>query len=340
MRRGRMQPCKGIAFSYGQKMLFYEILSAELGTCRFHIDATYVWKRPEQILSAAFSDAGRLRLEINLHVTKDALFHGDRAVEHSICFRAYFIAAYIRCIESAYDRLPQTYFEGLVLLNALNDRHSGRRVAVATPIADKRRPGTLRPLEVHCAILALTRMLLVHAEELSPRERKEAERRRDELLCYSSLPEVAYEKSRQPSHALFSELHRLRQTLASAPQLPEACALFQKNGMQTIREMTVEELLRACEKTEDRFWNGVALRFAACAAPGCSRAWFAPTDRIPAEAAQYLEDSVTYFKEQRDTASFLLRENLSAVKQTAGRIQLWIAETEFFGDSGTIHYVQ
>lgn len=98
--------------SHGQKILFDRILSRDLAVCKYNIKAFYKWERSTKIFTLRFLDEKNIEVGINLNIDKGMFRAGPYSTELDICYRSYFIANYLRCLESAEDTIPSSLFQG------------------------------------------------------------------------------------------------------------------------------------------------------------------------------------------------------------------------------------
>lgn len=196
--------------SYGCKLLFNKILSRDLESYTFKIDAFYESAARNQIMSIQISEDQTVHLGINISFKEEAMFSKcSEPMVLSIAFRAYFIINYLSCLQYARDTEPSSYFSGLVVLDAISDLYSNNRNTSCVPNVVGRNK-QLRPIDVHCAIRAITRVLMNNELPVVDETLKRCEVYRDILITYTGSPEIIYLKSKQAQHTVLREIKTLK----------------------------------------------------------------------------------------------------------------------------------
>lgn len=323
--------------SHGRKLLFDSILSAELAVCKYRIDAFYEWKNRAQIFSLKFTDANTAALGINLNTAMEDVFSDrDSAMELTIRYRCYFIITYLRCLESAADTVPSTLFQGLVALEAIGSLQCGSTLTAHSPLGIRVASG-VKPIDVCCAIRALTRICIDQGDLLSQQVQANCEHAISWMVSYTRLPEVEYDQPGKPEYTALRDLLRIQSLAASAPTLLAQYSLFRAYGILSFDDLTIGALL--ADEALSEFWVGVLIRVLAFSADGNHAMDVAAFPLMRKGIAKFKEDSAAYFQECNAAKQELLRSNLLAVKQTAMRIE------QTFGDHGSVetgalHYIQ
>lgn len=323
--------------SYNRKLLFDRILSTELAVCEYKIEAFYEWKNKAQIFSLRFIDARTVELGINLNFAIENVFLGcNKAMELTVGYRSYFIATYLRCLESATSAVPSTLFQGLVVLEAIENIHGGTTIASYSPIFT---PSVfkMKPIDVHCAIRSLSRILIEQQGSLSQGIQAKCDEAINWMIGYTRLPEVEYNKQKKPEYTVLSDLLRIKKLVTATPALLAKYSLFSQYGVLDLDDQTVYDLLTN-EAISD-FWVGVLIRVLAFSESKPSAFDVTAFPKIRNGIVKYKEDSVAYFNEYGMSDRELLCTNLLAVKKTAMKI-----ERTFFDNSavetGALHFIQ
>ena len=322
---------------YGQKLLFNEILSDELGSCRYRIDAFFEWKNKAQILSLKFVDEGSIELGINLGIKKEPLFADcELATELGILYRAYFISSYIHCLERAAETMPRTFFQGLVVLESIKDIHSSGKVLAHSPLLGygNRR---LRPIDAHCAIHALTRILIGQKSRLTVEAQKRCESAIDRLVHYTRLPEIEYNSRSIAEYAILKDLLWVQEYAAAKPELLARYAIFDRCGILSFEDKTLVQLL-ADDRPENCFWAEAAMRLLAISEEKAAVIDVSLYPHLQSRLKEYHEACVACFSEYSNTDP-LLRDNMAAVKRLSGKLErVFINKGNI--ETGALHFLQ
>ncbi|MBP3368728.1 MAG: hypothetical protein J6L71_04765, partial [Clostridia bacterium] len=192
----------------------------------------------------------------------------------------------------------------------------------------------LRPIDAYCAIRALTEIQLRHGDMLTPSSVERCESKVSELISYSSLPEISFESSREPSFALISDMARLSRLVKTNKDVLSKYRFFTSCGAEKLNQMTLPAIYHLGVATSCEFLIQASLRLCAI----MNRAAL-PSDETAAKAAaRFHEDSVMLVKNASAHESELLSRNLTAVKKILKILD------ELFPDSittsGAIHYYE
>lgn len=249
--------------TYSRKIAFNTILSKELQECDFTIDASYESMSRNQVMSTCISGNRTIHLKINISFKAEKAFSDCmNPMEMSIIFRAYFITNYIRCLESAKNAVPTSYFSGLVTLESTGDLLSGKKIVSSVPdIVGENK--YLRPIDVNCAIKAMTRVLLTNKTHLPETAEKACQDYIEALIAYTGVPETEYIGSK---HAVYTVLHDadlLKSLVREHPEVISEYRLFSNVGFSASDTLSLDELFSACDDSEDKFWSGMIVRMLA-----------------------------------------------------------------------------
>lgn len=321
--------------SFRKKAIYNSVLSKELGDCKHRIEARYEWKRPDQVLTVDISLKDTFEVGINLNTGRQEHFgDSDSASMLEIIYRAYYISAYIRCLDNATTAVPQSYFSGLVLLCAINILCGGKKVRVFSPI--ERQPHNLRPLDVHCAIRALTRLSIDCSERIQEDLRDDINGIINELLTYSMLPEISYKRD-VAIFSILQEIRNLRENVTLHRCYMTDYTLFDELTTKEFAELSLDELALICENSQNPFWGNLVMRLFAHLGKyiGTTKG---KESFITSCIQHFGEDSVRYCRDTEQTESLLLIDNLAAIKRLSRMIEQ--ESSIVTADCGKIHYFQ
>lgn len=321
--------------NFQKKMTFNSILSKELGDCKHRINARYEWKRPDQVLTVGVSLKNTFEVGINLNT--DRQVHFDDSANASmleIIYRAYYISAYIRCLDDATSVAPQSYFSGLVLLCAINSLCGGKKVRAFSPVEKQRH--NLRPIDVHCAIQALTRLTIDFTERIPEKSRDNINGIINELLTYSMLPEISY-KGDKVVYSLLQEIRDLLGNVTSHRCSITDYTVFSEMVTKEFHDLSLNEMVLICENSHNLFWGNLMIRLFAHLGK-CIDTTKKQESFITSCIQHFGEDSVRYYLDTEQTKSLLLTDNLVAIKQLSRMSEQ--AFSLVTANCGNIHYFQ
>lgn len=322
--------------SQKHKFLFNKILSTELSTCKYKIEAFYEWKNKTQIFSLRFKDSTTIELGINLNFAVESIFFGsNKALELTIDYRSYFIVTYLHCLENITNTVPNTLFQGLVALEAIQNIHTTSTITSYSPlaIADLR----LKPIDVHCAIWSLSRICIEQKGAVSQGVQSNCENAISWLVNYTRLPEIEYNESNEPEYSVLSDLLRFKKLAASSPEILAQYSLFNQYGILDFNALTISNLL-ANEALSD-FWVGVIIRVLAFSENKPSLLDITALPIIRNGIVRFKKDCLAYFHECSVHKQELLSANLLAIKKTAMKIEQTFFENGAV-ETGALHFIQ
>ena len=323
---------------YGRKILFEKILSEQLGSCRYKIEAFYEWKRREQVFSLTFKNEREVCLGINIGFQKDLIFNGsENAAELSVLYRSYFIVNYIRCLEGAKIAAPSAYFAGLVTLEAINTLNSDKKTVSFSPISEKL--FKIKPIDVHCALGSLNAIIINHTNLLSQELKRRCGAMADELISYTQLPEIEYKGHKKTVYSFSEDLLALKNLAASKPDILKEYPLLSQNGIDSVEDITVSQLIEKSEQNSNLFWAGIAIRLLAFTQKGAADDNLLALFCVKKSVADFWGCSVTYFKEHKNTYNKLLADNMTAIKRIAANMDKVFYKADAF-EYGALHYIQ
>ena len=319
---------------FAKKLLFEQLLKRDLGAGKFLIKASYAWDASAQLFTFVVKKPDRLDLTINLNGLKEGrFFSGERAWELELRFRAGFLSDYIHCLEKASDANPGSYFDALAALEAICGLNQ-RKTRVFSPLSEA--APVLRTIDVYCAIRALTRLQLECGSWMPETAQKACGKLLETFFDYSELPEIGYDRGK-PVYALQVAFQRLLAGVRAGRILPEQYALFSENGMASFQKMSFEAFAAACDKADNPFWYGAALRMIAYSRQEAP-VEILGKDRIITCLTEFRKACVSYSKEQERHSGKILEDNYEAIKRTAQKM-----ERAFCGvnsSSGALHFLR
>lgn len=326
------------------KQQYIDLLTSELENCRFHMALRFEAGSKNRICTVKFADCKRVEICANLEHVNKSVCIGNSSGRFKVRYCVLFIAAYIKQIERAMGSLPQSYFEGLAFLNAIEVYKSEKNVSVYSPLAhwDKgpKRACCLRPLEISSAINALNKVKVSLRPELSEEERGTVNTFYNQLLLYAGLPEVSYVHASVPVYTLTDACKKLAILIHREPKLVQEFPILALTPFGQIGQWTVNELFLHCIQSDTEFLMGVAIRLIAFLLP-----WqdISVTDdmqqKVVDSMKQYIDDCIAYYSEVPKEGRNILRDNLLAVKMAAKAINGYLAMQGISVNGGNIHYV-
>ena len=326
---------------YKLKQLIGGMLESELRDCGFHVFLRFASDRKNRVCTLKFPSPGKVEVCFDLGSVSQSIDAVECSRQLKIRYCAVFVAEYIKQIERAGKCLPQSYFEGLSFLNAVEVCCSEKAVGVYSPLFRwKRRPGRsqrIRPLEISSAEKALNRIL---SSEWSVPERQAVEALRRDFRLYASLPEISYVHVNAPVYALADSLKKLADLVPKDPELARRFPVLTLLPFDRIRELTVNDLFMHCIRSDDEFPIGVAVR---CIAFLHLQPDIAADDsayeRISHAMQRYIDRSLAYCAAPAKDGKCFMTENLFAVKIAAQSINNSLSGNADLAGTGTIHTI-
>lgn len=315
-----------------KKAVFESILSDELKDCKHRINVRYEWNRSDKMLEVGVSDKNTIELCVNL-ITGSQKYFGNfiKGKELELRYIAYFISAYVRCLDEADISTPQSYFSGLVLLCAINCLCRGKNVKVFSPI--ERKPRELRPIDVYCAISALTRLTIDHGDKLSEGLKDGFNSTIGELLTYSMLPEIGY-RNGTPTYSLLQEIRELHENIMSHKCDLTNYALFDECGLCLLKDLSLNDFSAMCEKSHNLFGGNVAIRLSVHLGEHIDIV-NGQESFITNCIQRFQENAVKYYLDIKKTENLLLLDNFMAIKSLSQKSEYTFSKVA--KNSGRIH---
>lgn len=319
---------------YAKKILFNELLTKDLCNSAYLINAEYQWKKPSCVFSFSIKNDS-IQLCINLNCMDDNLFFSDdRGIELVVRYRAYFISNYIRCLEAVWNTNPQSYFNGLVDIEAINALHE-KKVESYSPLSKSWIE--LRPIDIHCAIRALTRLLFECGNWIPCDVKQYCETQIDSFIVYSQLPEIEYHE-RTPMYSLQVALKTLHNNLLTGKIRLQQYSIFSDNNMCVFEDMLLDGFIGTCSKSGNPFWAGVAIRLIAFSGIQLDSSFSDSKGFLSNYVMDFQQSCIRYSKEYRGYSSRLTTDNFEAIKRIAQCVERTVHNT--FTNAGALHYIQ
>lgn len=324
--------------SYGRKFVFNSLLSNELRDSSYRIDARYEWKYKDQILSFRVIDNCTMRLGINLNFKENELFSDNNLIEEiNVKYRAYYISSYVHCMELATVSNPKSYFDGLVLLCAINNILSKRKSVSLSPLMNRRHT-IFRPIDVYCAIRALSRLIIEYNNMLLESQKVELNAAINALILYSLLPEINYMRKR-PMYSLLCEIKELQRNIYLAGEgWMDTFPLFKEYEINSLSDATLDYFLDKCSQSQNAFWTGITMRLMIYAGCGIEVDKTEKMNGLIDCIQKYKKDCVNYFMDMQKNSNILLADNYIAIKKIIGKLHKTFTFLPIV--SGALHYYQ
>lgn len=324
--------------NYGRKSLFSKILSNELDVCSFKINAVYDSAPPEQVMTAQITDNQVIRLGINTSFKAENLFSDcSDPLGMSIAYRSYFIINYIHCLATAKEANTNSFFPGLVVFESICDLTFGKKNVFTIPnIYTKNK--NLRPIDVHCAIRAITRVVIENSSIFSDETKKKCELYTNTLIAYTRLPEIEYKRSKYSQYTILNETKALKELISKNSEIVYKYALFHKYAIVSLDKLNIDELLSACDINKDNFWPGMILRILAITKDNKKLKEYLKHPSLETSYLDFCRNSMEYYSEINEQ-SLLLRENWQAIQQLVIGLQKQTAPN-VYSKKGMVHFIQ
>lgn len=321
--------------SYGKKEKISRLLGQELKESRYRINANFEWTKPSQVMSLKVYDKNVIRLGINLNFNEDFQIKGETAEDLNIFYRAWFIASYIHCMEGIYDAKSKSYFSGLVELCAINNVCSNGYAVSFSPV-EEGRVKCLRPIDVQCAISALTRLVIEKRDVLSLQLGEKLEALINRLLTYSILPEVGYSRTK-PVYSLLFEFNRFNYNVKRKRCIAADYMLFRECELENYENVSLDDLPTLLNESRSAFWTGAYIRLVSSMG---KKDVLTQEQRLLLRKTvnRFNSDCIRYYKDYSFQSSNLLDDNYLALKRMSNRINT-VLRIDHVND-GMIHCYQ
>lgn len=323
--------------SLEKKQVYTSILSDALQGYKHRIVACFAWETSDQVFSFSFSQDDTITIRINLNAGKNLFdLNGNSSTAFFLSYRAHLITTYLRSIEMAYNKLPETYSDGLLLLcatNDINEARNGHKVCIRSVIGMKRIKW-LTPLEVACAKQSLLQTIVEFHEMLLPDAFEKCQTMLDELVTFLQYPEIVYSGSRYPTFSILREMQRML-SKSGEDNLLKPFRFMSQFSLNEIGSLPLDAFFQKCEASGNQFWLGAALRIIALLSRNGIRCNATTLNHIEELADSYHTGVIDIFRKCADTNQLLLKENLAAIKIISTGINCAIHRLE--PKSGVVH---
>lgn len=312
-------------FSFHLKQQFISMLSSEFEKCRFDIVLGFESSIRKRICTLKFGEGKQVEICINLDYVKKSVNAVGCSMVLKVCYCALFVAEYIKQIERTKNSIPQSYFEGLVFLNAIEVCKKNKKVSVYSPLAhwNKNPKNTycVRPIEISSAINALNKLRIFTPSGLNEQDKVAIKAFSDSLLLYSGLPEIAYIYASVPMYALVDSFKRLADIIAKDPEAVQEFPILTLAPFEQIKQLTVSSLFMSCVQSNNVFLIGVAIRLIAFLhLPYSTDMDNINLKKLVNAMNSYIDYSTIYYNELSKCGRFLMNDNLYAIKVAAKSI--------------------
>lgn len=326
------------------KRQFIGLLASEFRNCGFNVVLGFESSFKSRICMLKFADVKRIEVYVNLGYVKNSVYVDGISQMFKVRYCALFIAEYIKQIERAKDCIPQSYFEGLVFLNAVEVYKSKKTVGVYSPLShwDKKpqRSYCLRPIEISSAINALNKTRMFASLELNEQEQLVVKTFCDSLLLYAGLPEVSYVRASVPVYALIDSFKGVADLITKEPKLVQVFPVLTLAPFDQIRKLTVNDLFLHCIQSDNEFLMGISIRLIAFLhPPQNNEVTDGDLKKLTDAMNQYIEYSITYCNELSKPDRCLLNDNLFAVKAVVKSINDYLTMYGTGVIAGNIHSI-
>lgn len=343
MKRSKMA-IESMNLSFNIKQQLINLLSHEFETCGFNIVVGFESSFSGRIFTMQLSENNRLELCINLDAVKSGIDLNLSSKKIAIYYCALYIANYVKLMELSKHKTPETYFDGLVILNAIQNYKIHNTISVYSPLKGKKLLDStycIRPIEVESAIDSWNQILFLLESEISSNDKVVIKKAVNALLLYASLPEVSYISSTMPTYSLYNSLEYIEKLIALDSRVVTSFAIFELLSFQMLTTISTMELFQLYLRRENRFLIGIAIRMIAFMplADVCGNNEECISDSLLQAINKYRENSVIYFKELSSSNTQLFKDNLFAIKKAVFALNQYMALHGLKGNSGTIHSI-
>ena len=330
--------------TFDLKQQFVGLLASKFENCGFDIVLGFESSFKSRICTLKFDDCKKVEVCVNLGYVKKSVCVDDSSLMFKVYYCASFVAEYIKQIERAKNCVPQSYFEGLAFLNAIEVCKSEKIVSVFSPLShwDKKpkRSYCLRPLEISSAINALNKIRLFASSGLNKQEKLLVNTFCDSFLLYAGLPEVSYSHARVPVYALVDSFKKLADLITQKPTLAQEFPILALAPFEQIKQLTVHDLFLYCVHSDNEFLTGVSIRLIAFLNPSLNIEF---TDSVHKKLLdtmnQYIDYSLSYCYELSKSGRCLKKDNLYAIKSAIKSINRYLSIDGSGVIAGNIHSI-
>ena len=326
------------------KQYFTRILSAEFASSEFNIVLGFEARFKNRICTLHFTNSKQIEICVNLGYVKKSVDTIGSSWMFKVCYCALFIAAYIKQTERARKNVPQSYFEGLTFLNAIEVCKFPKTVSVYSPLSHwnekPKRTDCVRPLEISSAINALNKIRLLMPTQLNEQDIEAIRTFSHSLLLYAGLPEVAYVHSKIPVYSMSDSLQRLADLIQREPKVVDEFPILAIAPFGQLKQLTVGDMFLFCVQSDSKFLMGIAIRLIAF--------FHLPQDmelddgvyrKLAHEMNLYIDYSISYCNGLSKLGRCLIKDNLFAIETAVKSINNYLNICGAGVDAGNIHLI-
>lgn len=330
-------------YSAGElKGILTELLTEELAFCSYKIDASFEAINSKSLFRIRFHK-NLVRIWINMDTVSKLLRQSEILYMVGLHYCTFFISNYIMCVKDAFDRMPESYCDGLIIFNAIYDYNCGKNLRICAPLMCEAQPNgkcRLRPLEMKCDIDALMRIRIQFQAKLSAEQKNILDKKIDERMLYLGLPEAAYENLLLPRYALYGSIAEISQICEKCTDILSDYKIL--DGLRDIRNvnLTVEDLISIYKKTNHSFYIEMLLRIVCGMRKRyCADDFAEIKEALLSHVDKYRNNSVDYCTQINNFTSKILNDNLLMILKLVNKMNRFIENEERLTKSGTVHSI-
>lgn len=343
---------------FNLKKQFKILFEKELGDCGLNIILSFESSFDNRLGRLRFVKDKGFEICVNLEYVKKSCFGKDISSKFKLYYCTLFINEFIKQLEQAKHSIPQSYFEGLVFLRAIDVLKSKKAVNICFPAfniseAKKKKSvsvcssvfnankgkKSLNSLEISVAINALNKIKKLFADYLNIEELLYANSLCKCLMLFAGAPEIFYKKGEIPKYILPDLLKNTAKLIDEEPEMCKEYPVLAILPFENINNLTVNELFLLCIKAENKFLRGMAVRLIAFF-DFSMKLSEAEYNSLKEELNKYIEYSLYYYKENSELSFCLLEDNLIAIKIALKSINKYLGKEKINGDYGNIHLTE
>nr|WP_143259743.1 hypothetical protein [Anaerofilum sp. An201] len=328
--------------SFKLKQYFTSILSTEFANCGFNIILGFESSFKTRICTLYFTNSKQIDICVNLGYVKKSIDTIGSSFLFKVYYCAIFIAEYIKQIERAKKSVPQSYFEGLTFLNAIEVCRSNKKVSVYSPLSHwnekPKRTYCIRPIEISSAINSLNKIRLLTPTKLNAQDIETIRTFCHSLLLYAGLPEVAYVHSNIPVYSMSDSLQRLADIILREPAVVDEFPILAMAPFERIKQLTIGDMFLFCVQSDSKFLMGIAIRLIAFLHMSQDMGLDDSIYRkLVHEINSYVDYSISYCNGLSKLDRCLIKDNLFAIKTAIKSINNYLNICGTGVNAGNIH---
>lgn len=322
--------------SSDRKILFNKILLSELNLSEFNIDIFFEWTNENQIFSINVKNNKTIKLLINLNVKTEDMFKGSLyEQELTIRYRSYFIVGYLHYLDDIYDASPIDYFNGLVVLELINDLLCNHTMVLHSPIMkDKIRE--VRVLDVYCSIFAIRTIIDQYDHMLSSDNINKCKNELLVLEMFSLLPETVCTKFRVFEYSALRDFNNINIIFNENKHYLENYAIFNKFSIMSFDNYMISDVFS--NKFNNQFWIDFFLRIYVLYSKKNSQIILDDYPHLIDRINSFKCNSVNYFSFYKGCNNILIEKNLHTIKKLILEIE-HAFNLKSSIKSGSLHFI-